>query len=356
LRATAALRTLSLPFEEAAVAPETSEQTQEELILGFLADGGEDFTSGEALSSKLGLSRTAVWKHVEALRGKGYRIEAVPARGYRLVEVPDRLTALELSPLLSTRELGRTLHFHEKVGSTNELAFRLAHDGAEHGEIVVTEQQTAGKGRRGRVWVSPPGLNLYFSAILRPELPPQRAPELTLVAAVALAEVLREAGGEAFIKWPNDVQIDGRKVAGILTELSAEPERVHFVVLGVGVNLNSQPEHFPEELRPTATSLAIVRGQRVPRALLAASLWNRLEEWLDLHLETGFDAVRQRWKELSSTLGQDVLVRTDRREFRGLAEDIDPSGALLVRTEDGSVERVLAGDVERLRPRGSGGP
>jgi BirA family biotin operon repressor/biotin-[acetyl-CoA-carboxylase] ligase len=337
------------------MAPETSEQTQEELILGFLADGGEDFTSGEALSSKLGLSRTAVWKHVESLRGKGYRIEAAPARGYRLVEVPDRLTQLELSPLLSTHDLGRSIHFHETVGSTNELAFRLAHDGAEHGEVVVAEQQTSGKGRRGRAWVSPPGLNLYFSAILRPELPPQRAPELTLVAAVALTEVLREAGAEAFIKWPNDVQIDGRKVAGILTELSAEPERVHFVVLGVGVNLNAQAEHFPEDLRSTATSLAMARGQRVPRALFAASLWNRLEEWLDLHLEMGFGAVRQRWKELSSTLGQDVLVRTDRQEFRGLAEDIDPAGALLVRTEDGSVERVLAGDVERLRPRVAGG-
>jgi BirA family biotin operon repressor/biotin-[acetyl-CoA-carboxylase] ligase len=337
------------------MAPETSEQTQEELILGFLAESGDDFTSGEALSSKLGLSRTAVWKHVEALRGKGYRIEAAPARGYRLVEVPDRLTHLELSPLLSTHDLGRAIHFHETVGSTNELAFRLAHDGAEHGEVVVAEQQTTGKGRRGRTWVSPPGLNLYFSAILRPELPPQRAPELTLVAAVALTEVLREAGSEAFIKWPNDVQIEGRKVAGILTELSAEPERVHFVVLGVGVNLNAQPEHFPEELRTTATSLAIARGQRVPRALFAAALWNRLEEWLDLHLETGFDAVRQRWKDLSSTLGQDVLVRTDRQEFRGLAEDIDTSGALLVRTENGSVERVLAGDVERLRPRVTGG-
>ncbi|WP_224241366.1 biotin--[acetyl-CoA-carboxylase] ligase [Hyalangium gracile] len=335
--------------------PESSEQTQEALILGFLADGGEDFTSGEALSSKLGLSRTAVWKHVEALRGKGYRIEAVPARGYRLVEVPDRLTPLELTPLLATHDLGHTIHFHETVGSTNELAFRLAHDGAEHGEVVVTEQQTAGKGRRGRAWVSPPGLNLYFSAILRPELPPQRAAELTLVAAVALTEVLRETGAEAFIKWPNDVQIEGRKVAGILTELSAEPERVHFVVLGVGVNLNAQEEHFPEELRATATSLALARGQRVPRALFAASLWNRLEEWLDLHVEMGFDAVRQRWKELSSTLGQDVLVRTDRREFRGLAEDIDTMGALLVRTEDGSVERVLAGDVERLRPRATSG-
>jgi BirA family biotin operon repressor/biotin-[acetyl-CoA-carboxylase] ligase len=333
------------------VAVESTEQTQEELILGFLAESGEDYTSGEALSGKLGLSRTAVWKRVEALRTKGYRIDAVPARGYRLMGVPDRLTSLELAPLLSTRELGRTIHHHESLGSTNEVAFRLAQDGAEHGEVVVAEQQTAGKGRRGRAWVSPPGLNLYFSAILRPELPPQRAPELTLVAAVALAEALRESGAEAAIKWPNDVQIEGRKVAGILTELSAEPERVHFVVVGVGVNLNSRAEHFPEELREVATSLALAKGERVSRVHFTATLWTRLEEWLDLYLETGFDAVRARWKALSSTLGQDVLVRTDRQELRGRAEDIDASGALLVRTEEGSLERILAGDVEQLRPR-----
>lgn len=333
------------------MAANANEQTQEELILSFLSEGGGDYTSGEALSSKLGLSRTAVWKHVEALRAKGYRIEAVSARGYRLVAVPDRLTSLEVGPLLDTHDLGRTIHHHESLASTNEKAFRLAQDCAEHGEVVVAEQQTAGKGRRGRTWVSPPGLNLYFSAILRPDLPPQRAPELTLVAAVALAESLRDAGVEAAIKWPNDVHIDGLKVAGILTELSAEPERVHFVIVGVGVNLNSQAEHFPEELRATATSLSLALGQPVLRARFAASLWKRLEEWLDLYLDTGFDAVRARWKALSSTLGQDVLVRTDRQELRGRAEDIDPSGALLVRTAEGSLERVLAGDVEQLRPR-----
>lgn len=330
---------------------ESPEQTQQELILGFLADGRDEYTSGEALSSKLGLSRTAVWKHVQSLRTKGYRIDAVPARGYRLVDVPDRLSPLELTPLLSTHHLGQTIHFHESLPSTNEAAFRLAADGAEHGEIVVAEQQTAGKGRRGRTWVSPTGLNLYFSAILRPELPPQRAPELTLVAAVALAEALREADADARIKWPNDVQIGGRKVAGILTELSAEPERVHYVVLGVGVNLNAGAEHFPPEVAETATSLSQALGRRVNRALFTTALWGRLEEWLDLHHEVGFDPVRQRWKELSSTLGQEVRVRTDRSELRGVAEDIDVSGALMVRTAEGTLERVLAGDVEQLRPR-----
>jgi len=330
---------------------ESSERTYEELILGFLVEGRDEFLSGEALSDKLGLSRTAVWKHVESLRGKGYRIDAVPARGYRLMDVPDKLTPLELSPLLSTHHLGQGLHFHESLPSTNEAAFRLAADGAEHGEVVITEQQTAGKGRRGRVWASPSGLNLYFSAILRPDLPPQRASELTLVAAVALCEVLREEGTDARIKWPNDVQVGGLKVAGILTELSAEPERVHFVVLGIGVNLNAGPADFPPELAGTATSLSVALGRRVNRALFTAALWSRLEEWLDLHHEVGFDPVRQRWMALSSTLGQQVRVRTERSEVRGVAEDIDVDGALRLRLEDGRLERVLAGDVEQVRPR-----
>ncbi|MCY1047351.1 biotin--[acetyl-CoA-carboxylase] ligase [Corallococcus sp. bb12-1] len=338
------------------MAVETNELSQDARILGFLSEGGEGFISGEALSNRLGLSRTAVWKHVEALRLKGYRIEAVPAKGYRLVGRPDRLSSLEVHPLLTTRVMGRVLHHHETIGSTNATAFRLAQDGAPHGTVVVAEQQTAGKGRRGRAWVSPPGLNLYFSAILRPALAPQHAPELTLVAAVALAEALREAGSDAAIKWPNDVQLGGQKVAGILTELSAEPERVHFVIVGVGVNLNAGPEHFPEELRDTATSLSQVLGRSVARAAFTAALWARLEAWLDTYLATGFDAVRTRWKALSSTLGQQVRVRTDRGDWEGFAEDIDPTGALMVRTADGRVERVLAGDVEQLRPQGQTRP
>ena len=330
--------------------PEAPEQTNEELILAFLADGGEEFTSGEALSDKLGLSRTAVWKYVESLRNKGYRIDAAPARGYRLVEIPDRLTSLELTPLLNTHDVGRLIHYYDEIPSTNALAFELATEGGFHGEVVITESQTSGKGRRGRVWESPPGLNLYFSLILRPELPPQRAPELTLVAAVALAETLREAGIPAEIKWPNDIQVDGKKVAGILTELSADTESVHFVVLGVGVNLNALPSDFPPEVARVATSLLEARGRRVPRALFTAALWTRLEHWLDRHAAEGFAPVRSAWRELSCTLGAEVLVKTERREIRGVADDIDESGALLVRTDAG-VERVVAGDVEQLRPK-----
>lgn len=327
----------------------------EELVLAFLAEAADDFVSGEAISGKLGLSRAAVWKHVNALRGQGYRIEAAPARGYRLVAIPDRLGALEIGPLLNTHDLGQTLHCSPELPSTNDRARELADAGAAHGEVVIAESQTAGRGRRGRSWSSPAGRNLYLSVILRPSLPPQRASELTLVASVAACDACRKAGVDAGIKWPNDLLVGARKVAGILTELSAEPDAVHWVILGVGVNLNAVPGDFPEELRGVATSLAIERGQPVPRALFAAALLSELEQWLDLHAAEGFGPVREAWRERSVTLGREVRVDGDGGEIKGIAEDIDASGALLVRGSAG-LHRVVAGDVRlvaRVDPEGA---
>jgi BirA family biotin operon repressor/biotin-[acetyl-CoA-carboxylase] ligase len=329
---------------------ESARPGSEELVLGFLAEAGDEFVSGEAISDKLGLSRAAVWKHVNALRAQGYRIDAVPARGYRLMEIPDRLGELELRPFLNTHDLGQVLHWFEEVGSTNDIAKRLADDGAAHGEVVVAEAQTAGRGRRGRVWASPAGRNLTLSIILRPDLPPSRASELTLVASVALCQAVRQAGVPAGIKWPNDLLAHGRKLAGILTELAADPDRVQWVVLGIGVNVNVRAEEFPAELRDIATSLAMERGEPVPRALFAAAVLSSLEEWLDRHAEDGFPPVREAWRAMSITLDREVRVRASDRDLEGVAEDVDEAGALLVRTTAG-LERVLAGDVELLRPR-----
>jgi BirA family transcriptional regulator, biotin operon repressor / biotin---[acetyl-CoA-carboxylase] ligase len=330
--------------------PEPS--NSEELVLAFLAESGDDFVSGEAISDKLGLTRTAVWKHVNALRAQGYRIDALPARGYRLAEIPDRLTALELRPLLNTHDLGQVLHSFETLPSTSDRAKDLADEGAAHGEVVIAETQTAGRGRRGRTWSSPPRKNLYFSAVLRPDLMPSRAAELTLVASLAICDALRQAGVAAGIKWPNDVLAGGKKIAGILTELAAEPDRVHWVVVGVGVNVNARAEDFPEELRPEATSILLERGEPAPRALFAAACLTALEAWLDAHAERGFGCIRDAWRERSVTLGREVIVRAEGREIAGTAEDIDEAGALLVRGPAG-VERILAGDVLLLRPRES---
>jgi BirA family biotin operon repressor/biotin-[acetyl-CoA-carboxylase] ligase len=316
----------------------------EEHVLAFLAEAPDEFVPGEAISDKLGLSRAAVWKHVNALRGQGYGIQAQPARGYRLVSIPDRLGELEIAPRLNTHDVGRTLHCAEELPSTNDRARELADEGASHGETVVAESQTAGRGRRGRAWASPPGLNLYLSVVLRPSLPPQRVAELTLVASVAACEACRKAGVDAGIKWPHDLLVEGRKVAGILTELSAEPDMVHWVVIGIGVNLNARREDLPTELRDVATSLSIERGQPVPRALFAAALLSELEQWMDLHAAEGFAPVREAWKKRSVTLGREVRVEVDGQAMTGVAEDIDATGALLVRGRSGVV-RVLSGDV-----------
>ncbi|MBK9519737.1 MAG: biotin--[acetyl-CoA-carboxylase] ligase [Anaeromyxobacter sp.] len=330
--------------------PEPTQSGSEELVLAFLAEAGDEVVSGEAISDKLGLTRAAVWKHVEALRGQGYRIDAVATRGYRLVAVPDRLRALELRPLLNTHDVGQVLHCHEELGSTNDEAKALADDGAEHGEVVVAERQTDGRGRRGRGWVSPARRNVAFSVVLRPEgLAPVRAPEATLVAAVAICEALRHSGVDAGIKWPNDLLVGGRKIAGILAELSAESDLVHWLVVGVGVNVNTRAEDFPPELRGEATSLLLERQHPAPRALFLVACLTALEDWYDRWLEEGFEPIRQAWRERSVTLGRQVTVRTDGATLTGLAEDIDEAGALLVRTADG-LQRVHSGDVALLRP------
>jgi BirA family biotin operon repressor/biotin-[acetyl-CoA-carboxylase] ligase len=334
------------------VTPEPGQSESVEQVLAFLAEAGDDVVSGEAISDKLGLTRAAVWKHVEALRGQGYRIDAVATRGYRLVQVPDRLRALELRPLLNTHDIGQVLHCFESIGSTSDHAKALADDGAAHGEVVVAEGQSEGRGRRGRSWVMASGRNVAFSVVLRPSgLPPARAPELTLVASLAVCDALRRAGLEAGIKWPNDILVNDRKIAGILTELAAEPDQVQWVVVGVGVNVNAREEDFPPELRGQATSILIERGQPAPRALFLAACLTLLEEWYDRHAEEGFEPIRQAWKERSVTLGREVRVQLDGREVVGRAEELDATGALLVRTEAG-LERITSGDVALLRPRG----
>ena len=235
------------------------------------------------------------------------------------------------------------------TGSTNDDARALAAAGCAAGTMVLADTQTAGRGRRGRAWESPPGENLYLSLVLRPELPPQRAPELTFVAAVAVAETLFDSGVPARIKWPNDLEHEGKKVAGILTELQADPDRVTGVILGIGVNLNLEARELPPELREIATSAQIIRGERVPRALFTAALLARLEHWYDLHAEEGFEPICARWRDLTSTLDRPVRVKTGGRTFDGIAQDVDETGALMV-AHDGGLERVVAGDVEMLRP------
>lgn len=256
----------------------------------------------------------------------------------------------EIAALLRTERLGRQLRFHREIASTNSEALRLGREGAEHGTLVVADRQTAGRGRRGRSWSSPGGVNLYLSLLLRPTIPPRFASQIVPTVAVALAETIRALDLEAAIKWPNDLEIGGRKVAGILTELSAAADRIHFVVVGIGINVNAGPADLPEELWSIATSLRACAGRTLDRAQLGADLLLSIERWLAVLEERGFAPVKERYGALSSTLGRRVrLVEAD-REIEGIAEAIDDTGAILLRRDDGALEPARTGDVTSLRP------
>jgi BirA family transcriptional regulator, biotin operon repressor / biotin---[acetyl-CoA-carboxylase] ligase len=324
--------------------------TQDAIVLGLLLECADDFVSGGVLCDKLDVPRAELLKRIDSLRSRGYVIHTRGGLGYRLVEVPDQLGEAQIAPLLATGELGRKIHSFDELESTNDEAHRLAELGALHGEVVVADFQSRGRGRRNRTWVAPRGKSVTLSVVLRPMVPPVRAPEITLVAAIAVVEAARELGAQsARIKWPNDIECKGRKIAGLLTELRAEADRVRHAVLGVGFNVSLQMSDFPEELRPTATSLLIESGERQARPLVCARLLEHLEEWLSLHETEGFGPVADRWRELSSTLGHRVRITSEGEVVEGDAIDLADDGALLVRAAGGVLVRVVAGDVEHCK-------
>ncbi|RIL06040.1 MAG: biotin--[acetyl-CoA-carboxylase] ligase [Proteobacteria bacterium] len=328
-------------------------------VLAALRRAGAAPISGESLSAALGVSRAQVWKHVESLRAAGYDVTGEPGGGYRLAASPDRLYPEEVSPRLHTRWLARRYHWLDDTDSTNRVAAELAREGAPHGTTVVAEGQSAGRGRLGRRFFSPPYLNLYTSIVLRPRLDTARAPTAILAAAVAVAETVEAFVPEPAaveIKWPNDVLLGGLKTSGILMEMGAEATRVAHLVLGIGVNLNVARDAFPDDFRALATSVSTHCGARVDRVGFAARLYDTLEDVLDRHAAGGFDAVRPRFEARFRMRGKTVRVLDSAAGgatngaggapvVEGVAAGIDADGALLVERADGSRERVVAGDV-----------
>jgi BirA family biotin operon repressor/biotin-[acetyl-CoA-carboxylase] ligase len=319
-------------------------------VLESLRRAGGESRSGETISAEQGVSRAQVWKHVQTLRAHGYIIEAEAGDGYRLVSVPDRLYPEEILPGLSTRWLARDIRYFDTTDSTNRIALELAQGGAEHGTTVIADAQTAGRGRLGRSFFSPPYTNLYTSIVLRPRVTTAEAPAWILASAVAVAETLAEAvpaPGDVEIKWPNDVLLGGRKSCGILMELGAEATRVAYLVLGIGVNLNVDRERFPDEFRATATSLSSHLGRPVERVSFARRLYENLEPVLDTCAREGFDGVLPRFQSHFRMVGRRVRVRDlDGGERAGTVAGIDRDGALRLAPDgDGDEQRIVAGDV-----------
>lgn len=314
-------------------------------VLRCLKECRADYVSGGDICRRLGISRTAVWKYVSALRDEGYLIEARSRLGYRLVQTPDLLLADEVQNGLRTAVIGRAYHHHHFLSSTNDAAQDLARQGAPEGTVVLAEEQGGGRGRLGRAWHSPRG-GLWFSVILRPAVPPVRAPEVTFLAAVACAQALqRYPGLEVGIKWPNDLVWKGRKLGGILTEMSAEFDRVNHIVLGIGLNVNLRADDFPPALRAVSASVSAIAGFPLSRRRLLQELLAELEYWYGVWTTDGFDPVIEAWKRAHCGLNRPVRVVNIEGDCTGTVVDVDQSGALLVRTPSGTVERIVAGDV-----------
>ena len=309
------------------------------------ADGGS--VSGAELSRELGISRAAVWARIEELRSLGYDIEASPHLGYCLISAPDLLHADDLySRLGPTRVVGREIQVFETTTSTNDLVSRLAQNASKEGAVVFAESQTQGRGRLGRLWISPARKGLWFSVLLRPNLTPQSATQLTVAAATALVRAIDSQTGLApEIKWPNDILIKGKKVAGILTELTAELDHVKDVILGIGIDVNLEPHEFPPELRDCATSLRIAVGEKVDRSALAVAVLRELDRIYHLVQSRQFESVAEEWQRRCNTLGRTVSIRMGDRVIRGRAESLDTDGALLIRGAYGRLERIIGGDV-----------
>lgn len=313
-------------------------------ILFILKNSGSEYISGEKISEELGITRAGIWKHIKALKDIGYEIDSVPNKGYRIIKTPDIITEEEVTPFLKTKYIGREyLHF-QSIDSTNTQCKRQCAINIIDGLVVTTEEQIQGRGRLGRVWTSPKGTGIWMSIVLTPQISPILAPKITIIGAAAVYSALKDMGVDPGIKWPNDIVIQGKKVCGILTEMNAEIDRINYVIMGIGINVNM--EEFQEELRDKATSLKIQCGENVSRKELVGKVLNYVEYYYDLFKNTGdIKAVINICREGSILLGKEVRVINQGKDTICTALDIDQDGELIVKYEDGSIDKVYSGEV-----------
>jgi BirA family biotin operon repressor/biotin-[acetyl-CoA-carboxylase] ligase len=314
-------------------------------ILSALRNADETGISASLLAANVGENSAAISQRIAELCRLGYDIESTPHLGYRLLSAPDVLHADDLlSRLAPGRVIGRDIQVFQETNSTNDVVEKLARDGVAEGVVVFAESQTKGRGRLGRKWISPEGQGLWFSVLLRPPLPPASATQLTIAAATAVARAIRlETGLSPEIKWPNDILIHGKKVVGILTELNAELDRVRYVIIGIGVDVNV--DEFPADLVETATSLATAAGKYLIRAEIAAAVLRELDVDYSRITRGEFAALAEEWEQQCITLGRRVQIHIGERTVAGRAESLDNDGALLLRTDHGHLERIVGGDV-----------
>lgn len=301
--------------------------------------------SGMEIARHLGVTRSAVWKHIKRLREEGYQIDSSTHLGYSLRDKADVLISEAVTANLHTSVLGKDVIYYESVSSTQNIAEELARKGAQEGTVVIAEYQAEGRGRKGRVWVSPFRNGIYMSIILRPQIKPVNAIQIPLVAGISVAKAISSTTGlPARIKWPNDINIKKRKVAGILTEIRCELDEVQYIILGIGINVNTRIEDLQFE-NNIATSLSKELGYRVSRLELTQCILRELERMYLQFIETGFNELLNEWIKLSDTIGEEVVISDFDNIFTGVAIGLDNDGFLLVRSTDGAIHRIISGDV-----------
>ena len=325
----------------------TNAMTTKNRLLAYLKENKGSWVSGESLSSQMSVSRSALWKHVRSLKQEGYRIESSPKKGYLFRESPDLLFVEEIGQGLKTRWLGKGhIDYYTETDSTNIRARTLVMAGAAEGSIVIAETQTAGKGRRGRPWFSPREKGIYISVIVRPAIPPVETPKLVLLSSITIAELLRTRMClKAEIKWPNDVLVNGKKVAGILLEVGTEMDAVDYCIVGLGLNVNIPQDSFPDDIKDSATSLLIESGKHVSRVHLVQDYLMLFEQYYERFIDGRGGDIVARWKKLADIVGRRITVDLSGRIYSGNVTDVDDNGALMITDTTGNTHRVFSGDV-----------
>ncbi|KEH99340.1 biotin--[acetyl-CoA-carboxylase] ligase [Clostridium massiliodielmoense] len=315
-------------------------------IISLLKENEDNFISGEKISERLGITRAAVWKHMKSIKEDGYEIESVSRKGYKLISSPDLLTFEEVNPYLKTNYIGKDIRYYNTIDSSNTKAKELGAAGAKEGTVVISEEQTGGRGRLGRTWVSPKFKGIWMSIILRPDIEPMEASKITQIGAASVCISINELGLKSAIKWPNDIVLNSKKVCGILTEMSGELNKINYIVMGIGINVNIESDDFPGDIKNIATSIKIEGGSKVKRKELVGKVFNNFEILYDEFIKSG--TIKKSiniCKENSALIGKQVKIIKRSDEVFAKAIGLTEDGELIVEYNDGKVDKIVSGEV-----------
>ena len=316
-------------------------------VLDELKKNMGKYISGEELSKKIGVSRTSVWKYINKLKEEGYVIESSTNKGYVLIESPDALYPNEIKGLMNTKLIGKEIIFLESVDSTNSYAKKMGEEEFQEGTLVIAEEQTAGRGRLGREWISPKGKGIWMTIMLKPDIKPEQAAQITLIAAFAVVLGIKNICNiDAMIKWPNDVVVSGKKLCGILTEMGAEIDRINYLIVGIGINANIDEMDFANSGLDIATSLKIQKDEDIDRKILISDIIKNFEKlYIDFIERGSIEYIIKDYKKVSATLGKEIRILAKGEEWNGIALDINSHGHLMVKMDDGKIKEISSGEV-----------